>query len=180
MLVSAEEFERKREPGPVPFLPRLDLPSREPTVRPPPRATPPEQAWQPLFDRVEEFLREVTCYPPGRRLPPQRVVPSGSDAIEAEINALYREVRRLIPQAATDPQAEIAYQDALRRLRDLEEREAEKWSFGFHARRALAPGEGYAALRRADALIAKYADLASADRTAQDADHPTPPARSGE
>jgi hypothetical protein len=180
LLIAAEELDRERDAGPVPFSLRLDLPSREPVVRQQTKATHREQTWHPLSTRMEEFLREVTCYPPGRLRPPQRVLPSGPTAIESEINSLFREVRRLIPLAATDPQAEIAYQDALRRLRDLEEREAERWSARFNAKRALPPGEGYAALRRADELIAKYADLASANRTAQDADHPTPSTKSGE
>ena len=181
LLIAAEELDRERDPGSVAaFSLRLDLPSREPLVRQQTKLTHREQTWRDLSAEMEEFLREALCYPPGRRRPLQKALPAGPTAIETEINSLYREVRRLIPLAATDPQAELAYHDALRRLRDLEEREAERWSARFNAKRALPPGEGYAALRRADELIAKYADLASANRTAEDAAHQTPPTKGSE
>jgi hypothetical protein len=173
LLVAAEELDLERDTGSfVAFSPRLDVPSREPVKRQQSKTAHPEQG-QPLFTRMEEFLRKVTCYPPRRLRPPQGASPSSSTTAESEIDSLYREVRRLIPLAEKDSQAEIAYQDALRRLRDLEEHEAEIWSARFNAKRELPPGEGYAALRRADELIAKYADLTSANRTDQNSTHPT-------
>jgi hypothetical protein len=108
-----------------------------------------------------------TWNPPGQRQPPKSSAPLEP---EAQINALYREARRLIPLAATDPEAEARYQATMQRLRELQQREAEKWVARFRSQCHLQPGEGYAALQRADELIAKYAHLAPANLASEGPD----------
>jgi hypothetical protein len=99
---------------------------------------------------------------------------------EAEINALYREARRLIPLAAKDPEAEARYQATMQRLRELQQREAEKWVARFRSQCHLQPGEGYAALQRADELIAKYAHLAPTNLAPEGPNLQAPPTKASE
>ena len=108
--------------------------------------------------------------------PPERpsARPSASFAdASAEIGFLYGETRRLAREAEADPRVKVAYQQAMHRLRELQAREAKEWVACFNANRALPPGAGYAALQRADELIAKYAHLTDENSATEDADRPT-------
>jgi hypothetical protein len=169
LVSSKEELARESEKGRrAPLMPAVvrDRKSSARSVRQPPTQT---------RLALRESLVVVgagTWYPPGQRQPPKSSSPLEP---EAEINALYREARRLIPLAATDPEAEARYQATMQRLRELQQREAEKWVARFRSQCHLQPGEGYAALQRADALIAKYAHLAPANLTAEGPDPQEPP-----
>lgn len=185
LRISEAELARERERRPA-FPRRLDRqPFQLVERQQPPKPPASEQHRRPLLTPMEAILQDEVWSPPGRRRPPKRVSPvTPQSAVESEseteIDALYREARRLIPLAETDPRAEAAYQQTMRRLRELQESEAERWVARFRERCELPPGAGYAALKRADELIAKYAHLAPANRTTEDADRATSPTEPSE
>jgi hypothetical protein len=155
LVSSKEELARESEKGRrAPLMPAVvrDRKSSERPVR--------QRPTQTRLPPGESLSGAGTWCPPGQRQLSKSTSPLEP---EAEINALYREARRLIPLAAKDPEAEARYQATMQRLRELQQREAEKWVARFRSQCHLQPGEGYVALQRADELIAKYAHLAPAN-----------------
>ena len=79
----------------------------------------------------------------------------------AKIDRLYAELRPLMSRAASDPSLKVEVENRLSLLRKLQGEEADEMEKLFESRLLLKPGEGWEALHRAEALLARYEDPAS-------------------
>jgi hypothetical protein len=102
-------------------------------------------------------------------LPPSND-PDTQSSLEPEIELIYARLRQLAHQAEHDPRAEAKYQRVMTKLRQLQRQEAERLARAMDAQFGMRPGEGYAALKRADEVLAKYGHPASTDDAAGPAD----------
>jgi hypothetical protein len=78
----------------------------------------------------------------------------------AKIDRLYAELLPLMSRAASDPSLEAEVESKLSLLRKLQGEEAEEMEKLFESRLSLKTGEGWEALRRAEAVLARYEDPA--------------------
>lgn len=84
----------------------------------------------------------------------------------AKIDRLYAELRPLMSRAASDPSLKVEVESKLSLLRKLQGEEADEMERLFESRLSLKTGEGWEALHRAEALLARYEDPASANSPA--------------
>jgi hypothetical protein len=133
----------------------------------PPNVSPPRQRSQHRVSQFQSVPDSVNAILRPEVLQPHRADKAQAQR-EAEISALYTELRRL---AHSDTPADRReYQDRISRLRALQELEAERVTERFQIERALAADQGYAALALGQSLLDKYAHFAAKDRTRDDAD----------
>lgn len=82
------------------------------------------------------------------------------------IDELYTELRDLTSRQDQTPELEAAAERCFHELRRLQEQEADAMEERFKAGLHLLPGEGWAALKRAQELLDRHEDLATADAAA--------------
>jgi hypothetical protein len=79
----------------------------------------------------------------------------------SKIDQLYAELRPLMRRAANDPGLKMEVESKLDLLRKLQAEEADEMEKLFESKLSLKSGEGWEALHRAEALLARYGDPAS-------------------
>jgi DNA-binding MarR family transcriptional regulator len=96
--------------------------------------------------------RFVALLPPAG---PGRAQGSFSPRTDPEIGALYSRIRELLARSMEEPALKSEIEPLVRRLRTLQDQEADELERRFKARLHLQPGTGWQALERAEKLLEK-------------------------